>query len=171
MRTDERTSEAPQTAAGDPQGDGRDDDQGSTELDTTRQEDPREDIEEPARLIRIASAVQTMLQEVRTTELDEAARQRLTDIHNRTVENLRTVVTGELEEELHSLTLEPDEGTPSGSELRVMQAQLSGWLQGLFHGIQASIATQQAAAQQQLSRMRGGQGDQQEAPPGGGQYL
>ncbi len=115
---------------------------------------PREEVEEPARLLRIASAVQSMLHEVRTTELDQAARERLTDIHNRMVSDLSQIVSEELTEELEGLALEAEQGTPSGAELRVMQAQLAGWLQGLFHGIQASIATQQMAAQQQLARMR-----------------
>lgn len=115
---------------------------------------PREEVEEPARLVRIASTVQSLLHEVRTTELDEAARERLTDIHNRMVTDLSQIVSDELSEELEGLALEPEEGIPSGAELRVIQAQLAGWLQGLFHGIQASIATQQMAAQQQLARMR-----------------
>lgn len=138
-----------------------------------RQADPREEIDEPARLIRIASTVQTLLQEVRTTELDEAARQRLTEIHNRAVQDLRGAVSDDLEDELQQLIVAPEEGTPSGAELRVMQAQLSGWLQGLFHGIQASLATQQMAAQQQLQRMRGEQGGSQQGPVSGqpGQYL
>ena len=115
---------------------------------------PREEVEEPARLLRIASTVQALLHEVRTTELDQAARERLTEIHNRMVSDLSEIVSEELTEELEGLALQPAEGTPSGAELRVMQAQLAGWLQGLFHGIQASIATQQMAAQQQLARMR-----------------
>lgn len=141
------------------------------ELSPAEQHDLREEIDEPARLIRIASAVQTMLHEVQTTELDEAARQRLTDIHNRAVEDLRGAVSEDLRAELEQLTLEPEEETPTGAELRVMQAQLSGWLQGLFHGIQASIATQQMAAQQQLARMRGQQEQQGPVPGGPGQYL
>ncbi len=129
-------------------------DQPPAALEAVAEEDTRDAIEEPARLLRIASAVQTMLDEVATTELDEAARQRLTEIHNRAVEDLRAVVSDDLRTELEGLSLDPDETTPTGAELRVMQAQLSGWLQGLFHGIQASIATQQLAAQQQLARMR-----------------
>ncbi len=135
-------------------GDGRSEGSPSAALEQVTEEDTRDAIEEPARLLRIASAVQTMLDEVATTELDEAARQRLTEIHNRAVEDLRAVVSDDLRTELEGLTLDPDETTPTGAELRVMQAQLSGWLQGLFHGIQASIATQQMAAQQQLARMR-----------------
>ena len=121
---------------------------------------PREEVEEPARLLRIASTVQALLHEVRTTELDQAARERLTDIHNRMVNDLSQIVSEELIQELEGLTLEPEQGTPSGAELRVLQAQLAGWLQGLFHGIQASIATQQMAAQQQLARMRAQQANE-----------
>lgn len=123
-------------------------------LEPARREDPRADIDEPGRLIRIAATVQSLLQEVEVTQLDEAARERLTRIHNRTIETLRDAVSEELQDELQQLSLEPASGTPTGAELRVMQAQLSGWLQGLFHGIQASIANQQLAAQQQLARVR-----------------
>ena len=133
------------------------------------QQELRTEIEHPARLLRIATAVQTLFQEVKTTELDEAARQRLTDIHNRTIEDLRGLVSSDLEGELDAFTLEIDDGTPSGPELRVMQAQLAGWLQGVFHGIQATVASQQMAAQQQLAQMRQqGEGTQGTGP---GQYL
>lgn len=132
------------------------------------QQELRTEIEHPARLLRIATAVQTLFQEVKTTELDEAARQRLTDIHNRTIEDLRGLVSSDLEGELDAFTLEIDDGTPSGPELRVMQAQLAGWLQGVFHGIQATVASQQMAAQQQLAQMRQ-QGEGTQAGPG--QYL
>ena len=130
----------------------------------------REDVAEPARLLRIASTVQALLEEVQTTELDEAARERLTEIHNRMVADLREIVAEELLQELQGLDLGPEEGVPSGAELRVLQAQLAGWLQGLFHGIQASIATQQMAAQQQLARMRAQQAEgRSHGEPG--QYL
>lgn len=132
-------------------------------------QDVRSQIEEPAKLMRIATTVQTLFQEVKTTELDEAARQRLTDIHNRIVDELRELVTSNLESELEAFSLDQEDGPPSGGELRVMQAQLAGWLQGVFHGIQASVATQQMAAQQQLAQM---QHQAREAPkPRSGQYL
>ncbi len=143
----------------------------ATALEHVAEEDTRDAISEPARLIRIASTVQSLLAEVQTTGLDEAARQRLTDIHNRTVDDLRSVVSEDLRSELDDLSLEPEDGTPTGAELRVMQAQLSGWLQGLFHGIQASIATQQLAAQQQLSRMRERPDASQSEEPAGHRYL
>ncbi|MGZ6772866.1 MAG: proteasome activator, partial [Mycobacteriaceae bacterium] len=46
------------------------------------------------------------------------------------------------------------EATPSESELRIAQAQLVGWLEGLFHGIQTAIYAQQMAARAQLEQMR-----------------
>lgn len=132
-------------------------------------QDVRSEIEQPAKLMRIATTVQTLFEEVKTTELDEAARQRLTDIHNRIVDDLRELVSSNLEDELETLALEQEDGPPSGSELRVMQAQLAGWLQGVFHGIQASVASQQMAAQHQLAQM---QKQASEAPgPRSGQYL
>jgi len=139
--------------------------------EASHEERTREDIAEPARLMRLAATVQTLLHEVRTTELDQAARERLTEIHNRIVADLGDIVSAQLAEELEGLGFASDEDTPTGAELRVMQAQLAGWLQGLFHGIQASVATQQMAAQQQLARMRSQQQDG-ELPPGDpGQYL
>lgn len=132
-------------------------------------QDVRREIGEPARLMRIATTVQTLFQEVKTTELDAAARQRLTEIHNRMVEDLRELVSPNLEAELETLTLDQEDGPPSGGELRVMQAQLAGWLQGVFHGIQASVATQQMAAQQQLAQMQRQGGESR--GPGSGQYL
>jgi len=134
------------------------------------EEDVRSEIEQPAKLMRIAMTVQTLFQEVTTTELDEAGRVRLTEIHNRIVEELRELVSSNLEAELEALTLESQDGPPSGGELRVTQAQLAGWLQGVFHGIQASVASQQMAAQQQLAQMQR-QGAGEGANPRSGQYL
>lgn len=130
----------------------------------------RQEIEQPAKLLRIAGMVQSMLEEVRTADLDEAGRERLTEVLNSMVEALRDVVSADLRDELEDFAVEAQEGVPSASELKVLQAQLQGWLQGLFHGIQASIATQQMAAQQQLAQMRGQQGEGSR-PSGGGQYL
>lgn len=130
-----------------------------------------ESVDHPTRLLRIAAMSRSLLEEVRHDSLDEAARERLAEIHNTSVSALREVVSAELREELDEVGLPVDvkEGAPSEAELRMAQAQLVGWLEGLFHGIQASIATQQRAAQEQLQRMRDrslgpGQGDQ----PGGG---
>lgn len=158
------------TAAGAQHPPGADGRESSTDI-VAREDDQdvRSEIEQPAKLMRIATTVQTLFEEVKTTELDEAARQRLTEIHNRIVGDLRELVSPNLEAELETLALEQEDGPPSGSELRVMQAQLAGWLQGVFHGIQASVASQQMAAQHQLAQM---QKQASEAPsPRSGQYL
>jgi hypothetical protein len=126
------------------------------------------DIEEPAKLLRIAHMVRSMLDEVRTTELDEAGRARLADVHRRAVAALREVVSDDLEEELTDVADQLGDETPTGSELRVAQAQLAGWLEGLFRGIQATMAAQQQAAKQQLAQI---QQEQQEGTSGSGQYL
>lgn len=168
---DSQAQQGPEPATGSDDGSGpvaaQDEPAADGELGPGEQDEPQEEVTDPARLIRIASAVQAMLQEVQTTELDEAARERLTDIHNRTLGDLRSIVSDDLQEELRDLNLGPADGTPSGDELRVIQAQLSGWLQGLFHGIQASLATQMSA-QQQPGRMQG-QPDGRGGDPG--QYL
>lgn len=124
---------------------------------------PREEVDHPAKLLRIAAMVQTTLNQVRTAELDEAGRERLTSIHNRMLDELSELLSEDLRAELSEFELEPVDDLPTGAELRVVQAQLSGWLQGLFHGIQASIASQQMAAREQLARM------QQQLGPGQGQ--
>ncbi len=118
-------------------------------------EGPKEEIEHPTKLLRLAHMIRSMLDEVQHTELDEAGRRRLADINERTVSQLQEVMSENLGEELVELSapLHGDD-TPSGSELRVVQAQLAGWLEGLFRGIQASMATQQMAAQHQLEQLR-----------------
>lgn len=131
-----------------------------------------EEIEHPAKLLRMAGMVQAMLDEVRTVDLDEAARTRLAGIHNRMVEELGDLVSDELRSELNELEVEATDGDPSGAELRIVQAQLAGWLQGLFHGIQASVASQQLAARQQLAQMQQRQlGAGEQRPSRTGQYL
>jgi hypothetical protein len=129
-----------------------------------------------------------MQEEVRRADPDEAGRQRLRQIHETSLGQMRSVLTGGLQEELDALTLPFDTDTPTESEIRIAQAQLIGWLEGLFQGIQAAIASQQMSARQQLERMRrglppgmqggpmgpGGQPGAQpdERQPGGtGQYL
>ena len=121
-----------------------------------------ETITEPAKLLRIASMVRELLDETRQTTLDEPGRRRLADIYGRAVGELTDVLSGDLREELETLA-PPVEGVPTESELRVAQAQLVGWLEGLFHGIQATLFTQQAQAQQQFEEMR-----QRRAIEGGG---
>jgi hypothetical protein len=114
----------------------------------------REAVTQPSKLIRIATMVKSMLEEVRQASLDEAGRQRLRQIHERSVAELSEVLSEDLREELDEVMPPFDERTPSDSELRIAQAQLVGWLEGLFHGIQATMMTQQMMAQQQLEQMR-----------------
>ena len=114
----------------------------------------RESVSQPSKLIRIATMVKSMLEEVRQASLDEAGRQRLRQIHERSLAELSEALSEDLREELGEVMLPFDDHTPSESELRIAQAQLVGWLEGLFHGIQASMMTQQMMAQQQLEQMR-----------------
>jgi proteasome activator-like protein len=113
----------------------------------------QETITEPAKLLRIASMVRELLDETRQTSLDEPGRKRLADIYGRAVGELNGVLSEDLREELESLS-PTMEGVPTESELRVAQAQLVGWLEGLFHGIQAAMFAQQAAARAQFDELR-----------------
>ena len=133
----------------------------------------KESVSQPSKLIRIATMVKSMLEEVRQASLDDAGRQRLRQIHERSLAELSEVLSEDLQEELSEVMLPFDEGTPSDSELRIAQAQLVGWLEGLFHGIQATMMTQQMMAQQQLEQMRRRAlpPGQQPQGPGMGQYL
>lgn len=127
-----------------------------------------DEVEHPAKLLRIAHMIKSMLDEVRTADLDEAGRKRLADIHNRAVEELREIVSEDLQEELADVRASVEsEEAPTAAELRVAQAQLAGWLEGLFRGIQASMAAQARQAQEQL--MRAQSGDEETSPSG--QYL
>lgn len=112
-------------------------------------------VEQPAKVMRIGSMVKQLLEEVRDSPLDEAARERLREVHARSVAELEDGLAPELVEELERLSLPfgPD-STPSDAELRIAQAQLVGWLEGLFHGIQTALFAQQMAAQAQLQEMR-----------------
>ena len=114
-----------------------------------------ESVTSPAKVMRIGSMVKQLLEEVRTAPLDEASRERLAEIYDRSITELSGALSPDLQEELHALALPFDEGEiPSESELRVAKAQLVGWLEGLFHGIQATLMAQQFAARQQLQEMR-----------------
>jgi len=113
-----------------------------------------EQISSPTKLIRIASMVRTMLDEVRRAPLDDAGRRRLAEIHERSIAELDSVLSPDLQQELSEVILPLTSDAPTESELRLAQAQLVGWLEGLFHGIQATLFTQQAAAQGQLEQMR-----------------
>jgi hypothetical protein len=133
---------------------------GTVELEHDQSDDaenPGKLIEQPAKVMRIGSMIKQLLEEVRAAPLDEAGRQRLRDIHSRSIIELEEGLAPELREELDRLTLPFDEGsTPSEAELRIAQAQLVGWLEGLFHGIQAALVAQQMAARMQLEQMRTG---------------
>lgn len=112
-------------------------------------------IEQPGKLLRIAMMVREMLEEVRRAPLDVGAREHLADIHHRVLEELKAGLAGPLADELERITM-PFNGdeVPTEAELRIAQAQLLGWLEGLFQGIQAAIATQQMAMTSQLEEMR-----------------
>ncbi len=139
-----------------------------------------ETISEPAKLLRIVSMVRELLEETRQTPIDEKGRVHLREIYERSLHELQEVLSPDLQQELASLAI-PMEGVPTESEIRVAQAQLVGWLEGLFHGIQAAMWTQQMAARAQFEEMRRRglpAGSPPEAPggpeaqPGGaGQYL
>jgi hypothetical protein len=122
----------------------------------------QEFIQQPAKLIRIGSMIKELLGEVRQAPLDEAGRKRLTEIHERALTALRETLSDELQQELATFAL-PLDGTPSQSEIRIAQAQLVGWLEGLFQGIQAALFSQQMAARAQMEQMR-----QRGLPPGPG---
>jgi hypothetical protein len=150
-------------------------------------------VEQPAKVMRIGSMIRQLLEEVKSAPLDDASRQRLKEIHRRSIKELETGLAPELVEELERLTL-PFTGdeTPSDAELRISQAQLVGWLEGLFHGIQTAIYAQQMAARAQFEQIRRAlppgvqiatgqpgpdgrtpqEGDQEQTGPGsGGMYL
>jgi Bacterial proteasome activator len=112
-------------------------------------------ISEPTKLIRIASMTRAMLDEVRQAPLDEGGRRRLADVHARSLDELREVLSPDLLEEFNEIMV-PLDGEVTEAELRIAQAQLIGWLEGLFHGIQASLWSQQMAAQSQLAEMQKG---------------
>jgi len=131
-------------------------------------------IEQPAKLIRIAAMIREMLEDVRQSKPDEAGRRRVREVYARALTGLKEGVSKELQDELETLTL-PLENTPSESEVRLAQAQLLGWLEGLFQGIQAALWTQHMQARAEIDEMRRRRG----LPPGPemgpprdpGQYL
>jgi hypothetical protein len=112
-------------------------------------------VEQPAKVMRIGSMIRQLLDEVKAAPLDEASRARLKDIHDSSIKELEDGLAPELIDELERLSLPFTEGeVPSESELRIAQAQLVGWLEGLFHGIQTTLFAQQMAARAQLEQMR-----------------
>ncbi len=132
------------------------------------------EIESPAKIIRIGAMVKQLLEEVRNTALDEPARDQLRDIYENSVTELKSALPGELASELDRLALDFEDDTiPSESQLRIAKAQLVGWLEGLFHGIQATLMAQQMTARQQLEGMRTqlNQSAQDPGSTGGPGYL
>jgi Bacterial proteasome activator len=120
-------------------------------------------VEQPAKVMRIGTMIKQLLEEVRAAPLDDASRNKLREVHRTSIAELEDGLAPELREELERLTLPfSDDGVPSDAELRIAQAQLVGWLEGLFHGIQTALFAQQMAARQQLEQMRG----QGALPPG-----
>jgi hypothetical protein len=164
------------TGSGEDDGDG--DGEGSSIADL---------VEQPAKVMRIGSMIRQLLEEVKAAPLDEASRNRLKEIHQASIKELEAGLAPELVEELERLTLPfTEDSTPSEGELRIAQAQLVGWLEGLFHGIQTAIYAQQMAARAQFEQIRkalppgmlppggpGQSGEQGPVTPGdsGGMYL
>ena len=137
---------------------------------------PEGSVSEPAKVMRIGSMIRQLLEEVRTTELDERGRKRLREIYDTSVSELSGALSPDLRDEfVRPVNTIGDDELPSESELRIAQAQLVGWLEGLFHGIQATLFAQQAAAQQQLEQMKQSQslppGSPGQSTPQGGVYL
>ena len=117
-------------------------------------------VDEPAKVMRIGTMIRQLLEEVKSSPLDDAARGRLAEIHERSIKELEDGLAPELVEELERISLPfPDNATPSDAELRIAQAQLVGWLEGLFHGIQTAIAAQHAAREHAMLQLR-------QLPPG-----
>src|SRR5580700_5682478 len=111
-------------------------------------------VEQPAKVMRIGSMIRQLLEEVKSAPLDEKSRARLKEIHQNSIKELEDGLAPELVAELERLSLPFGDDTPSEAELRVAQAQLVGWLEGLFHGIQTTLFAQQMAARAQLEQMR-----------------
>ena len=145
-----------------------------SEDDQEHEDEPRsvtELVEQPAKVMRVANMVRQLLDEVKSAPLDEASRNRLKTIHAASIKELESGLAPELVEELERLSLDfTDDSTPTEAELRIAQAQLVGWLEGLFHGIQTALFAQQMAARQQLESMRRALPGGQQLPPEEGQF-
>lgn len=119
-------------------------------------------VDEPAKVLRIGTMIRQLLEEVKSAPLDDAARERLAEIHERSIKELEAVLAPELVEELERISLPfPEDATPSDAELRIAHAQLVGWLEGLFHGIQTAIAAQHAAREHAAAQLQ-----MRQLPPG-----
>jgi hypothetical protein len=146
--------------------------------DTPAERSVTEMVEQPAKVMRIGSMIRQLLEEVKSAPLDEKSRARLKEIHQNSIKELEDGLAPELIGELERLSLPFEDGTPSEAELRVAQAQLVGWLEGLFHGIQTTLFAQQMAARAQLEQMRRAlppgimpAPDQEQPSRGSGPYL
>ncbi len=161
LRPEVLDASLPETTPGAGEGDGGED--GATEERT-------ESIEQPAKLLRIGSMVKQLLEEVRQAPLDEASRGRLREIYEQSIRELADGLSPDLAAELDRVSIPFDTTTPSDAELRIAHAQLVGWLEGLFHGIQATLVAQQVAARAQLDEMRqrtlAGGSDEPDGRPG-----
>jgi hypothetical protein len=154
---------------------------GSPDENSENSKDVGDLVEQPAKVMRIGTMIKQLLEEVRAAPLDEASRSRLKEIHQSSIRELEQGLAPELIEELERLSLPfAQESTPSEAELRIAQAQLVGWLEGLFHGLQTALFAQQMAARAQLEQMRrglpagsGSEGDDtsHQTGRGTGQYL
>jgi hypothetical protein len=122
--------------------------------DVDSQDEATDFISQPAKVMRIGSMVKSLLDEARSAPLDEAGRTRLREIYETSIRELSSALSPDLGEELARMSPPFSPDVPTESELRIAQAQLVGWLEGLFHGIQASLFAQQAAASAQLEKMR-----------------
>lgn len=157
MPRNERSQESPQVLVVGPDGMalGNAHPGGGAGDDESREVPVTEMVEQPAKVMRIGSMIKQLLEEVRAAPLDEASRVRLKDIHHSSVKELEDGLAPELVEELERLSLPfTDDAIPTEAELRIAQAQLVGWLEGLFHGIQTALFAQQMAARAQLEQMR-----------------
>jgi hypothetical protein len=153
-----------------------------TEMEQSRERPVTEMVEQPAKVMRVGSMIRQLLEEVRAAPLDEKSRARLKEIHSSSIKELEDGLAPELIDELERLSLPfADDEVPSEAELRVAQAQLVGWLEGLFHGIQTTLFAQQMAARAQLEQMRRAlppgmmpqpqDGDEAQLPRASGPYL
>jgi hypothetical protein len=115
---------------------------------------PIEAVERPAKVMRIGSMIKQLLDEVRAAPLDDASRVRMREIYETSIKELGSTLSPELASELDRMTLPFDDGVPTDAQLRVAQAQLVGWLEGVFHGIQATLFAQQMMARNQLEEVR-----------------
>jgi len=137
----------------------------------------KESVSEPAKVMRIGAMVRQLLEEVRQAPLDEAGRARLREIYELSVKELAEGLSPELRDELAQFAMPFNADAPSEAELRIAQAQLVGWLEGLFHGIQATLFAQQMAARAQLEELQrrglppGAQPGQPGMPDRPGTYL